>query len=220
MCSWCWGFEPTLAAVQARLAIPVRLVLGGLRPGPNAQPLTDDSRDMILHHWQQVESATSQPFDPTGLDRPNGWKYDTELPSIATVTMRAMAPALAIPFYHLLQKSFYAEKTDLTDRNVYRGLVEQFLAAHPGETSVTLDTFIDRMSDPESKRETWADFAWARKMGVSGFPTLLLRDGSDFLVASPGWSAPERLIPALERWLADNHAPELEGLVCDIETGC
>jgi len=32
MCSWCWGFSPTKAAIEARFgaALPIRLVLGGL----------------------------------------------------------------------------------------------------------------------------------------------------------------------------------------------
>jgi len=35
MCSWCWGFAPVIAQVRERYgeALPVRLVLGGLRPG-------------------------------------------------------------------------------------------------------------------------------------------------------------------------------------------
>ena len=37
MCSWCWGFAPVIEQTLRRRygeAIPVRLVLGGLRPGP------------------------------------------------------------------------------------------------------------------------------------------------------------------------------------------
>ena len=35
MCSWCYGFWPVIAAVQAAFGetLPIRLVMGGLRPG-------------------------------------------------------------------------------------------------------------------------------------------------------------------------------------------
>ena len=222
MCSWCWGFAPTLAAVQRHFTLPVRLVLGGLRPGPSAEVLTPASRATIASHWHHVEKASGQPFDHSGLDRPSTWRYDTELPSIAVVVMRAMAPDHALAFYHRLQRAFYAERVDVTDIGVYRDLVTEFIANiapdDPGRKP-PVDAFLEQLIDPEMKRQTWADFAFARKLGVNGFPTLLLREGERYVAVSPGWSAADTLIPALEGWLRGHHAAALPGLLCGAD-GC
>lgn len=222
MCSWCWGFAPTIAAVQRHFTLPVRLVLGGLRPGPGAEELTPASRAMIAGHWHHVEEASGQPFDHTGLDRATTWRYDTELPSIATVVMRAMAPGHALDFYHRLQRAFYAERVDITDIGVYRALVTAFVADIAPDNPArkpSVDAFLEQLIDPEMKRQTWADFAFARKLGVNGFPTLLLREGERYVTVSPGWSAADTVIPALEGWLRGHHAAALPGLLCDA-AGC
>ena len=222
MCSWCWGFAPTLARLQDHFNIPLRLVLGGLRPGPNAEVMTPQHRATLAQHWQHVEAASGQPFDHAGLERPAGWRYDTELAAMAVVVMRAMAPKLAIPFYHRLQRAFYADRIDVTEHQVYRAIVTDFLADDvPDDTPrrPAVDAFLEQLRDPEMKRLTWADFAFARKLGVNGFPSLLLREGERYVVVSPGWSTAEKLIPALEGWLREHHAPTLDGLLCGVD-GC
>ncbi len=212
MCSWCWGFAPTLAAVQARFTLPLRLVLGGLRPGAAAETLTHHARARIADHWHHVEVASGQPFDHGGLDdRPATWRYDTELASIAVVTLRTLAPAHALDFYHRLQRAFYAERVDLTDPAVYPPLLDGF--------PVSEAAFTDLFGSRDMKELAWADFAFARKLGVHGFPTLLLREGSSYGVVSPGWSSADKLIPALEAWLTTHHPAALSGLLCDLESG-
>ena len=37
MCSWCWGFAPEIESLADDY--PIEVVVGGLRPGPSAQPL-------------------------------------------------------------------------------------------------------------------------------------------------------------------------------------
>ena len=36
MCSWCWGFAPVLERMQEVYDVPLRVVVGGLRPGSEA----------------------------------------------------------------------------------------------------------------------------------------------------------------------------------------
>ncbi len=63
MCSWCWGFASTVNQLERRFTIPIKFINGGLRPGPNAQPLDDDLRSYLQRAWQQVGRASGQPFD-------------------------------------------------------------------------------------------------------------------------------------------------------------
>ena len=78
MCSWCWGFSPVIEAVRERFgpSLPIRLMLGGLRPG-TTEPMTEGSKREICEHWEHVHEASGQPFDWSFFDR-EGFIYDTE----------------------------------------------------------------------------------------------------------------------------------------------
>ncbi|MDH5423255.1 MAG: DsbA family protein, partial [Acidimicrobiia bacterium] len=88
MCSWCWGFAPSIEAIADHHSdLPVRVVMGGLRPGAAAEPLSDGMRSYLRQAWTAVGDRSGQPFDHSFLDR-DGWTYDTERAAIAVVAMR------------------------------------------------------------------------------------------------------------------------------------
>jgi len=209
MCSWCWGFSPTIQALGERFTIPVRLVNGGLRPGPNAAKLDDEMRSTLLHHWHQVASVSDQPFDTSFLDRNDGWIYDTELPAMATVTVREMAPELTLPVYERLQRGFYAEAIDVTDPSVYRALIEPF--------DLDAEAFLAAFGSETAQRKAWGDFEEARSMGITGFPALLLRTNGDLAMVTRGWAPIDRIGPAIEAYLRNQLGAAAEGLVCSID---
>ena len=51
MCSWRWGFSPVIDAIRRRFgdALPIRLIMGGLRPG-TTKPLDDAGKRTIREH--------------------------------------------------------------------------------------------------------------------------------------------------------------------------
>lgn len=192
MCSWCWGFAPVLERLDAHYALPVRTVVGGLRPGRHAQPLDDDLRAFLLHHWEQVAAASGQPFDPSVLDR-DGWAYDTEPACRAVVTMRELAPQHTLRWFARLQRAFYAEGVDITDLDAVPPLLEGF--------DVDTREFARVLHAPRTLERTREDFAEARSYGATGFPTLLFRHGEEMFVVTSGFLPWERLEPGLTAWL-------------------
>lgn len=211
MCSWCWGFAPVLEQIDARYTIPIKTVVGGLRPGSDAEPLNSSMRQMLEHHWEQVESRSGQPFDRSGLDRAD-WVYDTEYPARAVVTMRDLAPDETLAFFTRLQRAFYAEGVDVTDPAEYPALIEPF--------AVDAATFLDTIAMERSREAAWADFREARSLGVSGFPSLLLRIDDGYAMVTRGYMPYDSLEPALTSWLSDRYPEEVDGLVCTIDGVC
>ena len=58
MCSWCYGFSPVIDEIRRIYgnALPVRVVMGGLRPG-NAKPMTPEARrDLALERDLQRQA--------------------------------------------------------------------------------------------------------------------------------------------------------------------
>ncbi len=204
MCSWCWGFAPVLDELQKRYDIPMRTVVGGLRPGPSAEPLDEITRRTLAEHWDHVEEASGQPFDRRALDR-EGWIYDTELGAIGVVTMREVDEASTFDFFKRLQRAYYAENVDITDPDEYPGLVSDF--------PVDEAEFMRLLGSEEMKAAAWKDFDTARRLSVSGFPTLLLEMDHQFLIVSRGYLAWDVLEPALTSWLGDQFGEDAASLI-------
>ncbi len=169
MCSWCWGFAPEIEKLADEY--PTEVVVGGLRPGPMAQPIDDRMAEFLRHHWVEIAERTGQPFDTTFLDKNEGWLYDTEPAAIAVTSMRDLKPAAALDYFTSIQLAFYGRGEDVTDLTV--------LARLAGSHGVDRTSFAARLATDEAKQAAWKDFSQARNWGISGFPTLVgeLDDG-------------------------------------------
>ncbi|UFH50737.1 DsbA family protein [Pseudomonas sp. KNUC1026] len=196
MCSWCWGFAPVAQALfeqAANAGVAVQLVMGGLRAG--GAGLDDTTRDYILQHWHAVQAATGQPFRFEGA-LAEGFVYDTEPACRAVVTVRALAEDLAWPMARRIQQAFYAEGQDVTHASVLVALAE--------EVGVPRIEFADAFDAQAQVDATAADVAWARDLGIAGFPTLLAQHGTPLALLTNGYQPLEALKPLLAAWLMHN----------------
>ena len=207
MCSWCWGFAPVIEKVEVSSGIPLRIIVGGLRPGRQAERL-ELIRDYVGHHWKQVAAVSGQPFDVAGLDRED-WMYDTMVADTAVVTMRQIAPDETRRFLHAVQRAFYANRVDVTDELVYRDLVEGF--------PVDPDEFVTQLDSSEMRALAEQDFLEANWLGVSGFPTLLLRDGASTTPISLGYAPFDTVAGRINTLVQKMYPDAAAGLLCDVD---
>lgn len=193
MCSWCWGVAPELDELARRRPdLPMRIVLGGLRPGPNARVVDESMVRHLSTHWHHVSDATGQPFDHSLLERP-GWVYDTEPACRAVVVMREMDEGKAWPLFKRLQELFYAEGVVLSDTSIYPTVV--------GDFDVDTGAFMDRFDSKEAVKATWRDFATAHNWGITGFPTVVARAGDQGHLVAQGYASADAMSQALDRVL-------------------
>lgn len=194
MCSWCWGFAPTIAAIRDRYGdqLPVSVILGGLRPG-TIEPMTPKLSETIRDHWRHVAEASGQPFDFAFFDR-KGFIYDTEPSARAVVAMRSHSPERALSFMNRIQRAFYAENRDITDIEVLAELALEF--------GLTRAEFLADMASDTIRNETLSDFMVAQRTGVTGFPTLIAGTGGStgWALITEGFQPKERILALLERW--------------------
>ena len=193
MCSWCWGVAPELdELMERRPDLPLQIVVGGLRPGPNARVVDESMVRHLSTHWAHVEEASGQPFDRSLLARP-GWIYDTEPACRAVVVMRELDESQAWPLFKRLQHLFYAEGVVLSDTSIYPEVIDSF--------DVESDVFLERFGAPESVKATWRDFATAHNWGITGFPTVIARTGDRGHVVTQGYATADRMVDAVDRLL-------------------
>ena len=196
MCSWCYGFSPVIDDIRRAFgrALPIRVVMGGLRPG-TATPMTDAARHEVAGHWSHVHDASGLPFDSAVL-APAGCIYDTDPAARAVVVMRRDDEERALAYLARLQRAFYAEARDIT-----RGEVLADLAAEHGAAS---DLFLAQWAAEDAKQETWADYAVSQRAGVTGFPTLVAGPNADgvYGVVTRGYAPGEQVVGVLKDWIS------------------
>ena len=193
MCSWCWGIAPELdALLAAHPDIPLRVVVGGLRPGEYAEEVTEGVAASLEHHWVEVAKRSGQPFAHEVLGR-RGWVYDTEPSCRAVVAMRHVDDALTFPFFKRLQRAFYAEGVVIADPAVFGDLVDEF--------DVDGAAFAEAYESKAVVQATWRDFSQARRWGISGFPTVVARQGEQGHLLAQGYATAADLDAALVRAL-------------------
>lgn len=196
MCSWCYGFSPVIEQVRHAYgdALPIRVVMGGLRPGTET-PMTSDAKRQIVGHWNHVHEASGLPFDPAVLDR-EGFIYDTDPAARAVVVVRRQGEDLAVRFLCAAQRAFYAENRDVTSGGVLAELAAGF--------GLDPDDFLAEWSSEGAKQETWRDYAISQRAGVTGFPTLVggPNEQGVYGVVTRGYAPPEQVLAVLKDWIA------------------
>ena len=165
MCSWCWGFAPTIQQVieQYGHEVPVNAIMGGLRAGNN-EILDQKGKDYIREHWDHVMAASRQPFDFSFFDR-DDFVYNTEPACRAIVTMRRRAPEHSMAYLERVQRAFYAEGMDVTKGEVLIELATEF--------DQDSKSFGEEFELGLTKIETQNDFAVTQQARVPGFPALV-----------------------------------------------
>jgi len=173
MCSWCWAFRPVWLDIQAQLpaSITVKYLLGGLAPDSDA-PMPAAMQAAIRDHWQEIQlrvPGTVFNFDFWRLCSPRRSTYPACRAVIAARKQDALQEDAMI---RAIQEAYYLQARNPSDDDV---LVE--LAA-----SLALDTdqFYRDISAPETQRILERDIRFCQGMGVTGFPSLVLRQGAKF----------------------------------------
>jgi len=144
-------------------ALPIRLIMGGLRPG-TTKPLDEAGKRSIREHWEHVHEASGQPFNMRFFNR-TGFIYHTEPASKAVVFARRSGMEQSLAYLPLVQRAFYAENRDVTN--------EEVLADLAIKAGLDGQAFLKVFRRDHVKQETWTDFAIAQRAGITGFPTLV-----------------------------------------------
>lgn len=196
MCSWCYGFSPVIDQVRQAYgrALPIRVIMGGLRPGTETA-MTDKARREIVGHWNHVHEATGLPFDAAVLDR-EGFVYDTDPAARAVVVARREGEELAVRYLAAAQRAFYAEGRDVTSGEVLGDLAADF--------GLDREAFLEAWGAEAAKQETWRDYAVSQRAGVTGFPTLVggPNEQGVYGVVTRGFAPGEQVLGVLRDWIS------------------
>jgi putative protein-disulfide isomerase len=193
-CSWCWGFAPIKSQIEdmCRGRAVLTLVVGGLH-ADWTEPADAERKGFLRDHWKEVGERTGQPFIYDILDV-EGLTYGTEASCRAAVTVRQMeGNDAALQFFTGLQRAYYAESRDVTSNDVLADIAAEF--GHDRRA------FAELFAAPETGQRTIADFQFAQRLGVTGFPTVLINDEKGYAYLTMGYQPIEQLGHIVEAWL-------------------
>ncbi len=197
MCSWCWGFAPTIGKIYKEYSnkAPLVITTGGLH-AYDKDPMNDQYKATIRHHWEDVNRATGADFNYSFFDRVN-FVLDTEPACRAVVSVRSMDKTKALNYYESISRSFYVENQDTTDTDTLCRLAK--------EIDLDIKEFTKVFESDLLKHTTLEDFRYSQKMGITGFPTLVGKEqcGDDQKLAliSTGYQSYEQIKPVIDHWL-------------------
>jgi len=195
MCSWCWGMAPVVDAVRRLYGdrFACHVVMGGLRT-KGEMAWNETAKAYLKKQWEAVHARTGQVFSEV-LFLKEGFMYDTYPACKAVVTVREiLGEEAAFLYLHTIQKAFYTEGIDITNARLLYGYYEQLF----GNSS----KFAFMYATERIETLMYHDFAKARSMGATAFPSLVIVDGEGHMVCQKGY----RTFDEIETLLKDTHA--------------
>jgi putative protein-disulfide isomerase len=168
------------------------LVLGGLRPG--GTETMADLGTFLAEHWKEVAKRSGQEFNYDVLDDPDVL-IDTEPACRAVVCARSFRPDLSFAFFKDVQRAFYVHNKHMQDAETF---IE--IAVRHG---MDAKEFALRFDSDEIKYQTRADFQLAAEMGISGFPSVIVRHKKQLYLAANGYRSADDLLKVIDKIQAD-----------------
>lgn len=186
MCSWCYGFAPVLAQVEARLEaeLPLTLVLGGLAPDDDA-PMEEGMRRYVQDAWRAVEARTGARFEHAFWERQEPRR--STWPACRAVIL---AGARGREMFAAIQRAYYAEARDPSRRETLVELAE--------ELGLDADDLERRLDAPETHALLARHLAQRDRLGVRAYPSLVLEEPGSSQSLASGWSPAGPILDRLD----------------------
>lgn len=197
-CTWCWGSEPVLRAVETRFGdqVQVRPVMGGLVKDIRAFMDTangiggdaERSNAQIASHWLEASARHGMPVRTAGFRMFTDQDRSTWPMCEAYEAARLVDEKLAARYLRRLREANAAEALQ-----VNRVEVQAELAA---EVGLDVGRFLGTLRDGSARAAFEADLAETARHRVRGFPAFLFEGERRMMV--PGYLPYEGFREVLE----------------------
>ena len=125
MCSWCWAFRPVLDVLRESLppAVPLVHVLGGLAPDTD-EPMPPDLRAALEGTWRRIEAHVPGTRFDYRFWREATPRRATFRACRAVIAVRRQDPTLERAMIDAIQRAYYLEARNPSDRDVLIDLAD------------------------------------------------------------------------------------------------
>ena len=202
-CGWCYGFSSVIKELwlKHREQFDFETISGGMIPVQDTKHIGNIAQ-YIQGAYQTVEQTTGVKFGKDYLwhifnPDESDWYPNSEMAAIAMAIFRESYPDQTIAFAADLQYALYEEGRDLTDKEAYRHLLEQY--------NIDTEIFFQKLGSEAYKEKAYYDFSLIQQLKVNGFPTVFLQlDDAKLYMISRGFSTLEAVEQRMNKILAEN----------------
>jgi putative protein-disulfide isomerase len=203
-CGWCYGFSSVIKELwlKHREQFDFETISGGMIPVQDTKHIGNIAQ-YIQGAYQTVEQTTGVKFGKDYLwhifnPDESDWYPNSEMAAIAMAIFRESYPDQTIAFASDLQYALYEEGRDLTDKEAYRHLLEQY--------NIDTEIFFQKLGSEAYKEKAYYDFSLIQQLKVNGFPTVFLQlDDAKLYMISRGFSTLEAVEQRMNKILAENN---------------
>lgn len=219
MCSWCYGTEPALKKLSFLMGdqIEVHYVLGLMLPDPAQMLGTGEAAQIRLaqvkahlnQEFHSVEKRTGMPFSMRHLSDMQVSDFTTLPMSLAYEAVKLINEDKANLFLARMREATHADERMTGRFEVLLELVR--------EQGVDTEEYQKHLEDGSAKQALEEDLVKCRRLGVSGFPTILLEcDGKQGVIS--GYQTYDRLLAAVNQ--ISNGTVEVQEKEASFENVC
>lgn len=189
LCGWCFGFGSHMQRFAAKHVDEIKftVISGGMVTGERVGPLAQIA-SYIKDSVPRLEQLTGEQFGPAFLADLNGEGktiMDSTPPSKAFVILKEQFPERHVDLAHAIQSMFYKDGLDFNVTSNYNSVCEAF--------GMDFQAFEEKFNSMSYQLATKDEFQEAARYGVSGYPTVVLRSGSQYFMLAHGFTSTENL---------------------------
>jgi putative protein-disulfide isomerase len=190
LCGFCFAFEPEMKKLEAQYKdkFVFEIIAGGMILGEQEGPIGKVAPH-IAYGYKDLEKMSDARFGSAFLNKimkEGTYKMSSEIPSIAVEIFKSMKPEQAIAFANDVQMMLYFDGISLNEPENYRKLALKY--------GLNADDFVQKITQPEWKTKTYAQFAAVEKLAVTSYPTLILKKEGTSKILNAGFIKYENLI--------------------------
>jgi putative protein-disulfide isomerase len=192
LCGWCYAFSPVIkkAAEVFENDFQFVAVSGGMITGGRIGPISQMS-DYILKAYKRVEETSGIKFGEKYLDlvREGSYLNNSIKPAIAMSVFKSFFPFRSVAFAHDIQHAHLYEGKSLNERDVYFELIKKY--------GIDETEFLSRLNSEQFQQQTSREFEEVGKLGITGFPAVLMQRNNEIIMVSNGYRNYEELAKRL-----------------------
>lgn len=168
MCSWCWGFTPSLTTLLSQLPpdINIQRVLGGLAPD-SEDPMPQAMQHMLQQTWQRIQSGIPGVrfnFDFWSLNQP---RRSTWPSCRAVLAAKSQSSEYELPMISAIQHAYYLDARNPSDTEILISLAK--------DIGCDSENFSQDLHSEATQEQLQRDIAFSRELGIQGFPSLIFK---------------------------------------------
>jgi len=194
MCSRCWAFRPVFQAVAAHYQqrLGSFVLLGGLAPDSD-EPMSDVQQRHIQGIWRNIEQTTGAQFNHDFWQRCEP-RRSTYPACRAVMVARQHSDILADKMIDGIQRAYYQQAKNPSDMATLSDCAQQL--------GFTANEFQQQMKVLASEERLEEEVEFIQRLGVQGFPTLVLKVGSQWFSLPVDYTSSDGIISAIDNLIA------------------